>query len=627
MTGICGWLGQDGRQSDRQTLDAMAAGLSCAGNQVTQHYVTPNAAAHVRSWQGNVHWHRDEELIAAIDGVPYWSHDELAETATSQGHASAAALGYRRFGDDLLDHLHGAFSIAVLCPARRRALVAIDRFGIHAMCFAQTPNDALVFGTTVDSVRAHPAIDTALTPQAVFNFLVFYVSPAPDTVYAGIRKLTAGQRLVFEGGKPRLDTYWRMPYRTPAKVDRHELAEEVRRLIATSVARCLGDGPSDKVGSFLSGGLDSSSVCGFFAEAIDRPAKCFTIAFKETAYDESAYARLAAQHFGLDHRLHTLSPDDAADFLPTLATAYDEPFGNSSAIPVYYCAREAARSGIESMLAGDGGDEYFAGNERYVGQAVYERYQQIPALLRHLLLTPVGKRLPADTRGSLIRRAGNYIRRASVPLPERLYIENPLIGQNAQSAFSPDVLAQIDTAAPFAVLHAGYDAAPGEDRVRRMMRLDMQLTLADNDLRKVVRMCELAGLQVRFPLLDEALVEFAAGIPTATLLEGGVLRAFYKYAMRDFLPERILNKPKHGFGMPFDLWLHESPRLRDMAIDNLKAFGQRGYLRSEVMADLVDCFESGRPHPLSGLLWDVFTLELWLSQRDADVRRPASKSA
>lgn len=625
MTGLCGWAGAPVAGSAEMLMASMADGLPAQADQRDDGCVAGGASVWGRGWPGALHLHQDDDLVAALVGECTWSDPDLAALARAQGHAAALASAFRAHEENLFVFLHGPFSLAVLCPRRGTALLAIDRMGIHGMCFAMPPGGGLVFGTTTDAIRAHPAVESTVTPQTLCNFLHFYVCPAPTTIYAEHQKLLPGHYLVFDGTTARTGTYWQIAYREEERVDAPALAEELMARLRTAVRRAAIPSEAARTGAFLSGGLDSSTVCGLLSELSDGPAKSFTIGFDEARYDESAYVDICVRHFGLEPHKHVLTADDAASFVPRLAAAYDEPFGNSSAIPAYYCAQLAAENGVSVMLAGDGGDEIFGGNERYLEQAIYERYGRLPVALRRHALSPLIRGLGRLDRISLFRRAANYVRMADTPLPDRLYARHPLVLAGHAGLFSPEAVRDIDLQAAFTLPRDSYHAVSTASRVQRMMRLDMQITLADNDLRKVVRMCELAGCRVRFPFLDEELVTFAAGIPPRMLVRGGRLRHFYKQAMAGFLPPQILAKQKHGFGMPFGDWIRSPGIMQELVCDSLSGLAARGHFSRAAIDALLADHRARRQGPLSDIVWDLMILELWWQSRTGRQSRSSSR--
>ena len=615
MTGIAGWTGRPGRPGQdvppERILDHMLnAGFRHPGAMRKQ----ASDGERALGVQG-----RPEicdvcyvgAALAVVYGRPVWTDDALAARARDQGNAAALLDAWHRRGTDLFGVLHGQAAIAVVDGGRREALIAIDRVGIHQMCYAPASDGETVFATDARAVAAHPSVAAELSPQALFDYFYFNVSPGPDTVFTGVRKLLAGQYAHLRDGLLGTGFYWQPPYAEPEKADADEAARALRACLEDSVARAdPGDGVA--TGAFLSGGLDSSTVAGLLSKRRAAP-KCFTISFSEDRYNELPWAADAARHFGAEHIVHELTPGDTADTIPALAAAHDEPHGNSSAVPACVCARVARRAGVETLLAGDGGDEIFAGNERYAEQARYESWLRLPRLLRGVAGGLL--RLAASPTGTgLLARARFYTDRAAMGLPARLQAYNPLERLPAGDLFDRAFLARVDTAAPRRVMRETYARPGGISELKRMHYLDLQITLADNDLRKVGRACEIAGLDVRYPMLDEELVSLAARIPSALLLPDGRLRGFYKDAMADFLPRRILDKPKHGFGMPFVDWLHRPGPLRDMAAEAVAAFGKRGILRD----GMADRLAGGGPAGLlDGAAWDILVLETWLQANES----------
>ncbi|MGE0744135.1 MAG: asparagine synthetase B [Rhodospirillales bacterium] len=612
MTGLCGWIGDVGAGGDAgATLAAMAAGLAPPQALVDHRAMGPGGALALRGWAEESHFHSDGTLIVALSGYPRWLDAEFSSLAVRAGHAAAAAEAWRRFGSDFLDKLGGDFQLAVLDLAAGWALVAIDRHGIQPMCFAELSGKGVVFGATADAVRAHPAVGATVSPQGIYDYLFFYVSPAPRTIWREQRKLLPAQALSWRDGALRVDTYWKVPYGGAA--DGADLSAALRETLAGAVHRSVAGEAPERVGAFLSGGLDSTSVAAYLARETAAPA-CFTVGFRDEGFDEMPFARIGAKHVGARHVEHYLTPEEAAEIVPMIAALYDEPFGNSSAVPAFACARVARAHGIALMLAGDGGDEIFAGNERYVAQLHDERRRR-----RLGLLAGLGRRLLANGHDSngLVGRAGNLCRRLDMALPARLYADNPLLRYGPDAALSDDLRATVDPAGPLALIEEAFGRAASADPVQRMMFLDLQVTLADNDLRKVGRTCELAGVRVKYPMLDDDVVALAARVPPATLLEGMELRRFYKRAMQGVLPAEILGKRKHGFGMPFGNWLRASPALRGLALDAIDRFRRRGYLRPAFLDRLTDDHRAGRDGPYAGMVWDLMMLELWFASRTA----------
>lgn len=602
MTGLCGWFRPG--HAEQTPIGARAGTIPAPTGATESMRNTDGGACLVRGgWMA-----ADEQgRIAAIAGHPHWRHHELQQLADGQGHAHALLQAWLHHGENLFTLLSGDFVLAVIDPAANRLIAGIDRIGQHTLHFARVPG-GIVFGSSADSVLAHPGITRALTPTGIYHYFYYHMVPAPVSLYAGIEKLQGSHYLSAADDKVQVAQYWRPAFREPAQSDIVALGRSMRTLLDESVRRLLGDDVA--TGAFLSGGLDSSTVAGVMAR--QRPAgetDTFSIGFDAEGYDEMAYARIAAQHFSTHTHEYYVTPQDVVSAVPLIAASYDEPFGNSSALPAYFCARMASESGMARLLAGDGGDELFAGNERYVKQGVFEHWTRLPGALRGML-APLIRALPAA-----LPRAGSaksYIAQADTPLPDRLQSYNFLHRIPVAEIFSGDFLAQTDAGAPLALMREIYRRPDEASDLNRMMYLDWQQTLADNDLRKVSRMCWLADIDVVFPMLDDALIEFSCNIPSSMKIAGGRLRHFYKEATADFLPREIIDKKKHGFGLPFGVWMRTYRPLQELAYDSLLQLKRQPYLNAAFIDRLIDLHRGGHAAYYGEMIWLLMMFELWL---------------
>ena len=556
--------------------------------------------------------HREDAWMAAIVGRPTFDLPHASELARRQGAAAALLTLYREQGARAVQHVHGTFTLAVADTASRSLFFALDRIGAQTLCYGVAGGE-LVLGSTADLVAAHPLIGWAHDPQAIFNYLFFHTVPAPGSIYRGVQKLLPGECASFRDGRLAREFYWRMPYRDDNRESFADLSHEFRGILGDAVAR---ESQADHIGAFLSGGTDSSTVSGLLTQISGRPAETYSIGFRAEGFDETEYARIAARHFGTHPHEYYVTPDDVVKILPVIARAYDEPFGNASAVPTYYCAKRAREDGISVMLAGDGGDELFGGNARYAKQKVFELYAQLPAALKTGLIEPLAFHVPALRDTGLFKKAQSYIQQANVPLPDRLESYNFLARTPLADIFEPDFLAATDAHAPIDLMREVYGRTDSHAAVNRMMHLDLKLILADNDLRKVGRMCDLAGVEARYPLLDEKVMAFSAKLTPAYKVKGYKLRWFFKEALNDFLPQEILTKRKHGFGLPFGLWMQQHPPLQQLAYDSLAAFRRRGYVKPAYLDHLVDQHRTGHASYYGVMIWVLMMLELWLAARD-----------
>ena len=306
-----------------------------------------------------------------------------------------------------------------------------------------------------------------------------------------------------------------------------------------------------------------------------------------------------------------LKPADIVTAIPVIAREYDEPFGNDSAVPTYFCAKAAREAGFEHMLAGDGGDEIFGGNARYAKQRLFEAYAHLPALLRRGLIEPIAH-LPWLSSHFPLAKLKSYIAQAKVGLPLRLESYNFLHRTPLDQIFAADFIHAVDPSTADAALTEVYERTASDHYINRMMHLDLKFTLADNDLRKVGTMTEAAGIEVRYPLLDDRMVAFANHLPVDYKVRGQKLRWFFKEALRDLLPEKIINKTKHGFGLPFGVWSTQYAPLGDIVGDSLADFKQRGWIQPAYLDHMLAMQRGPHASYYGVMIWVMMMLEQWL---------------
>lgn len=614
MHEFCGWIGRGHAEAVPQhVLENMLRGLQ---SDSAQQDVASCATGAVSAPQNRTAASYSGELTVAVLGAPWWQDDELQAAAGRRGIAESVLRAYRQHGDRFLAQLRGHFAIAISDSAQGRGLLAVDRFGNHRLCYTET-DAALVFGTTLTSVRGFPGTPDRLNRQAIFDYLYFHMIPSPQTVFADIHKLEPGHVLVVDGDSVTVNAYWEPDF----SVSRDSIAslhEELHATLKAAVARAIGN-IEGKVGAFLSGGLDSSTVCGVLAGQTSGKARAYSIGFAQEGYDEMAFARTASRHFDLDLHEYYVTPVDIADAIPTLSKAYDEPFGNSSAVPAYFCAKMARADGIDCLLAGDGGDELFAGNERYARQLKFDLHNRLPQWIRKSVLEPVLQHGPIGNWNALTRKARSYLEQANIPMPLRLQSYNFLQRTPSAEVFDPEFLSSISTDHPSLEMARVWNSIEADTLVNQMLFLDWKFTLADNDLRKVNRMCQQAGIGVEYPMLDDDLLDFSLKIPSSQKLKNYELRHFFKEAMQDFLPAEIINKTKQGFGLPFGEWLKTSAEVQELVYGSLQQLKSRKVFRDEFIDDLVAKHRSGHASYYGEFVWVMTMLEQWLAGNDQSI--------
>ncbi len=552
---------------------------------------------------------RRNGLIAALHGHPEW-HDSSGEPRRGIADVASALLdAFASRGLDAVRELRGDFALAVLEPARARLVLAVDRMAVRNLVYAST-SDRIVFGTTCDALLRHPGLRAEVDPQSLYSYIYFHMVPAPETIFRGWRRVAPGHHVVWENGTCSAHAHWRPTFDEDVDAPFAERKEEFRRILERSV-RALADGAA--CGSFLSGGTDSSTIAGLLGSVSGAPAQTFSIGFDATGFDEMHYARIAAKHFATAHHEYYVTPQDVVDAIPRIANAYDQPFGNASAVPTYHCAVFAQRHGVARMLGGDGGDELFGGNSRYAKQHQLARYDRVPRPLRSVV-EPLAKRLPFTQRWSLLRRARSYVAQASMPMPDRYESYNLLERLGPANVFEDDFLAAVDPGAPLRHIRNVYAQTNARSLINRMLALDFQFTLADNDLPKVTRMCELAGVDVAFPMLCDDLIDYSLRLPPREKLRGTQLRYFFKQALRDFLPAEILAKTKHGFGLPVGTWLQSYRPLHSLAADSLASLRARRIVRAAFIDQLLDEHLASHAEYYGAMIWVLMMLEWWFQR-------------
>ncbi len=547
----------------------------------------------------------DGQICLAL-GNPRFKDSTLQQTKEQRGAAAAWVQAFRSHGDDALQQANGRFSVILVGLDGREALLATDRFGTWPVCYAER-NGRLHFSDRASTV---PGIRRQASSQAVFEYLFFHMIPAPTTIFEGVYRLPQGHLLKWQDGKAECRRWWQPRFDEDARPNLEESKARFLQIIEDDVRR---EAEGAEVGCFLSGGTDSSTVTGMLCKVLGQPARSYSIGFDASGYDEMEYARIAARRFGADHREYYVTPDDLLDGIPKVATHYDQPFGNSSAVPAWICASRAREDGIDKMLAGDGGDELFGGNTRYAKQRVFGWYEDIPGLVRRGLLEPT-LALPGMDRIPVVKKGVSYVEQARVPMPDRIHMYNMLVRLGMDTVFEPDFLARIDLEQPKREQREVWQATNARSHINRLLNYDWKYTLADNDLPKVIGTTQLAGVDVAFPLLSDELTDFSTGLPPEWKLKRLTLRWFFKEALRGFLPDEIIAKKKHGFGLPFGVWACQHAGLKALATDALNSFRGRGIVRPGFIDELLSTHLPAYPGYYGEMVWILMMMEFWMRE-------------
>ncbi len=537
----------------------------------------------------------------------------VAVVGRPQGAASGAIELARRLvaGADVdatLADLSGRYAFIVIDAAAARVLLATDRFAVLPLVYA-ADGDSFSFADRADAL---PGPARPIDPQALLRYLYFHCLPAPGTILQGVQRLHAAELLTADAHGVRSRSHWLPAFSETWPLPPAERVPRFRQIIADAVHADVQG--RDDVGCYLSGGTDSSTVTGMLRDVTGKAPRAYSIGFDAEGYDEMSYARIAARRFGATHREYYVTPDDLVAAIPLVAASYDQPFGNSSALPAYYCARMAREDGIGHLLAGDGGDELFGGNARYAKQKVFDAYFKLPAALRRALIEPLLLGPDVMQRLPLVKKARSYVNQAMVPMPARLQSYNLLNRVGVDHVLSDALRAQVDMGLPDREQVETWARVANGSLVNRMLAFDWQYTLADSDLPKVRGTAALAGVSVSFPMLDDALLDFSLAVPTDDKVRGLRLRHFFKEALVGFLPDEILRKSKHGFGLPFGVWLSGHAPLKALAADSLGSLGERNVLQPAFLKTVEGHLRTHAGY-FGELIWVLMMLEQWLRAR------------
>src|SRR3954447_14589314 len=620
MCGICGSV-QSHPDAVAGAVDAQLASQRHRGPDAQGHFdggrgvVAQNRLSIIDLVTGDPPITNEDGTIGAVLNGEIYNFQALRRELGADGHEFSTEgdtevlvhLAEDQDARTIARKLDGMFAFAVWDRHRERLFLGRDRVGKKPLYYWHSAS-AFVFASEIKGVLAHPAVPRELDERAISAYLTFGYVPAPHTFFAGIKSLPPAHVLTIEpGGEPVLERYWQLEVpgangtRERLDLSLDEAAREVRARLEEAIRRRLvADVP---LGAFLSGGIDSSAIVALMAGVMGEPVKTFTIGFEDRdGFDERPFARKVAQRFGTDHHESVVQPE-AVDLVERLVWHHDQPFGDSSAVPTFLL-NQVAREHVTVALSGDGGDELFAGYERFAAGVAVDRVLMMPPALR-----TAGRRALSTIPGSAFHgragRAHRFVSRVEEGMPDAYlgwisYV--PEVWRRRLLA-QPDDWAREDYS-------ARWRATEGAPTLDRLLALNVETYLPDDLLVKMDRTSMAHGLEVRSPFLDTELLEFATRLAPARKLRGLSLKRVLKRAMSDLLPEEILSRPKRGFGVPLDRWFRE-----DLEAYTRSLLGPgarvRGHLQGEALDQLLA--EHGSGAGTHGhALWTLLTLEVFL---------------
>ncbi len=557
----------------------------------------------------------EDGSVWVVQNGEIYNYRALREELAARGHVFATqsdteviAHLYEEYGLDLARHLRGMFAIAIWDARLGRLVLLRDRLGIKPLFYAEHEGQ-LVFGSEIKAILA-TGMPRRLDPVALHDYLSFDYVPGPNTMFEGIQRLQPGHRLVWDG-RLTIERYWDLPGSTapePIVDDAQAIASQLRgRLEQAVAAHMVSDVP---VGAFLSGGLDSSLVVALMSRQSSRPVQTHSIGFREKSYDELPWARQVAEHCGTEHHETVVEPD-IEDIIGGLVEAFDEPFGDSSAVAAWVVAREAARH-CKVVLSGDGGDEIFGGYVIYQADRLARLYRRLPAALAEGALPALVRRIPAsDRKMSWDLKLRRFVEHGRAdPLAAhgswRLIFTEDMKRELYGPHFRPAAHDSLD------LLRAHFDRMPGDDLLNRFMAVDTRISLVDDMLTKVDRTSMAHGLEVRVPLLDHHLVEWMERIPSRYKVHGPrmTLKYLLKEAARGLLPDAVIDRPKAGFHVPVPAWL--KGELRPLVDHQLgpETLRRQGIFDPDTVSALLAEDRAGKANH-SRNIWGLLMFGLW----------------
>jgi len=559
----------------------------------------------------------DESLWITYNGEIY-NFQAFVPELTAKGHSFRSRSDtevllhlYEENPETLCSKLRGMFAFAFFDRKRERLFLARDRLGIKPLYYARTSH-GLVFASEIKSILAfEEGLDLTLDLQALDAFLTHEYIFSPMTLFKGIRKLPPGHTMIYENGTAQITRYWEIPAETKQEIGEAALVEELKEILRDSIGlRMISDVP---LGVFLSGGVDSSSVVAMMSELSNRPIKSFSIRFEDRTYDEGRYVEMVQRRYETEHTEFVIQPD-VLELLPRLIHHMDDPIGDFSIFPTYLVSK-MARDYVTVILSGDGGDELFGGYETYVAEHFARMMNWIPEGTRQKTCRFLSEIIPVtDKKKGLSNYLGRFFEGAAFPQDLGHVRWMSFWNDRQKHALYQGDMATALSKETHACIMRAMNAYKGKDALNRLLYTDVKTYLTDNILPKVDRMSMATSLEVRVPLLDHKMVEFAFSLPGRMKLRGiKGTKYIFKKAMAPYLPGEILRRPKQGFSIPIKNWLKGPMKTFLMDTLNERSVKQEGIFQWETVERLMlEHIRGEKNH--SHRLWGLLVFRLWKNE-------------
>lgn len=620
MCGICGKINFDSNFADQGLILRMLKVLEHRGPDGEGVIIRGKAAlGHRRlkiidlSEAGRQPMSNEDGSIWIVYNGEIYNFRELREELQKKGHIFRSGTDteviihlYEEKGLDCLDSLRGMFAFAIWDENKERLFLARDRLGQKPLNYIVNGRN-LIFASEIKSILEDHSISREVNFEALDLYLTYQCIPAPETIFSGIKKLPPAHRLILESGEIRIERYWDLSYQNSLKMEEGEYAGRLLDIFRQACKiRMVSDVP---LGAFLSGGLDSSAVVAMMSRESLRPVKTFSIGFKERSFNELQYARRIAELFGTEHREYIVEID-VLDLLSKLVWHFNEPFADSSNVPTYYLSRMTRRE-VTVALNGDGGDESFAGYQRYAAVKMSELYRLIPSFLRSGFSAFIRNFPEGTKKKDFIRRLKRFVLPGSLPIEDRYVYWVSTFGQDLKSRlYSREFKNNLRQANSNDYIYDAYKKSDAGDFINVILSVDVR-TYLPNDLLVKVDIASMANsLEARSPFLDHELVEFAAKIPAKLKLKGLTGKYILKKALRGILPKDILHRQKSGFGVPVGSWFKDKLKAytRDLLLSQKSL--KRGYFEEGALRRILEEHNTGRIDH-GHRIWSLVNLELW----------------
>jgi len=631
LCGICGKINIDNKKKvDSNLIARMCSVLGHRGPDDAGIYLKDNIGLGHRRLSvldvtpaGHQPMTNEDRTIWIVFNGEIYNYCELRKELENKGHVFSSSSDtetiihlYEEKGIECLQDLRGMFAFALWDVTEQSLFIARDRLGKKPLVYSCN-NNRLLFASEIKSLLFDPELPREIDTTAIHNYLTYGYIASPLTIFSNIKKLPPAHYMIFKDGSLKIKRYWNLSYQNKlAYGSLEEYGDHFLELFNEAVRmRLRSDVP---FGAFLSGGIDSSMIVAVMSRYLNKPVKTFSIGFEEESYNELPFARLVADKYKTEHHEFVVKPD-VVDVLPKLMWAYNEPYADPSAVPTYHLSK-VTRQHVTVALSGDGGDECFAGYNRYAHALSSYKYNKYTDYIGKKMISKIAGILPAGKTGhSFLRRLKSFLKHIC-DRPEKQYLrwishfDDIMRKDICSSSFNRC----IEGVGPSGYIEALYNDSDAESFMDKVLNVDVMSYLPEDLMVKTDIASMACSLEVRSPFVDHRVMEFAAALPSDMKLHDGTLKYFLKHIAKDLLPSDIVSRKKQGFGLPIAKWLRED--LKEMTYDMLtdRSAKERGYFSEAKVEELLLEHMTGQSDHCYRI-WNLLCLELWFRSYEENV--------